>query len=230
MELSIIIPTYNEAENIENLLHAINSIVNTYEIIVVDDNSPDGTGKIAESLKVNYPNLIIIHRIDEKGLASAVVEGFKRAHGEIIGVMDADFSHPVEALPRMVEPILKGQTDLVIGSRYTAGGEILGWGLVRKLTSKGAILLARPLTPIKDCVSGLFFFKKTVIKDVDFNPQGYKIGLEVLVKGRFKSAVEIPYTFVNRKKGKSKLSLREYWDYLVHLSNLYRYKIKGGFP
>jgi dolichol-phosphate mannosyltransferase len=226
VEVSIIIPTYNEAQNIEKLVKKIATLGLDSEIIIVDDNSPDKTGKIAESLKKDYKNLEVLHRT-ERGLASAVVEGFKKSKGAIIGVLDADFSHPLNVIPVMLEAINSGKADLVVGSRYIEGGRIIGWSLFRKITSKGAILLSRPLTGIKDSVSGFFFFKKKIIKDLEFNPKGYKIGLEVIVKGKYEKVVEIPYTFTNRKSGKSKLGVGEYANYLLHLLKLYRYKIKG---
>jgi dolichol-phosphate mannosyltransferase len=189
VKVSIIIPTYNEALNIEKLVKGIANLDLDSEIIVVDDNSPDKTGKIAESLKKDYKNLKVIHRT-KKGLASAVVEGFRASNGEIIGVLDADFSHPLNAIPVMIEPIQTGEAELVIGSRYVKGGNIKGWNIIRKITSKGAILLSRPLTGVKDSVSGFFFFKKEVIKNLNFNPRGYKIGLEIIVKGKYERVIE----------------------------------------
>ena len=224
-DVSIVIPTYNEAENIERLVEGISKLGLDAEIVIVDDSSPDGTGEIAEELKKRYKNLQVLHRKTEKGLASAVVKGFKAAHSSVIGVMDADFSHPPKVIPEFLEPLQSGKADLAIGSRYVTGGGIVGWNLLRKLTSRGAILLARPLTPIKDSVSGFFFLKREAIEGLNLNPKGYKIGLEVIVKGRYKKAVEIPYIFVNRKEGKSKLSLTEYMNYIVHLLKLYSYKL-----
>jgi dolichol-phosphate mannosyltransferase len=225
VDVSIVIPTYNEADNVEKLVSGIASLGLDVEVIIVDDSSPDGTGKIAEALKKSYSNLLVLHR-KKRGLASAVVEGFDVSKGGIIGVMDADFSHPPVMIPRLIEPIKSGEAELVVASRYMGGGRILGWNLLRKFTSRGAVLLSRPLTPIKDSVSGFFFMKRDVIKGVKLSPKGYKIGLEVIVKGRFKRAVEVPYTFTNRKTGKSKLNLGEYANYLVHLSRLYKYRVR----
>jgi dolichol-phosphate mannosyltransferase len=224
-DVSIIIPTYNEATNIEPLIKELTRLGQDYEIIIVDDDSPDGTGKIAENLKSSYPHLKVIHRKD-RGLASAVVIGFQAAEGNIIGVMDADFSHPIETILKLTKPLREETAEIVIGSRYLEGGSIVGWNLLRKITSRGAILLARPLTPIRDSVSGFFFMKKTVIEGVYLNPKGYKIGLEVIVKGRYSKAEEVPYIFTNRKEGKSKLNFSEYINYLMHLLMLYSYKIK----
>ncbi len=224
-EVSIVVPTYNEADNVERLVSEIVGLGLDLEIIIVDDSSPDGTGRIAEELKKSYLNLLVLHR-KERGLASAVVEGFGVATGPIIGVMDADFSHPSDVIPILIKPLFDGGAELVVASRYVKGGRIEGWNFLRKITSRGAVLLARPLTPIKDSVSGFFFMKREVIKDVTLSPKGYKIGLEVIVKGRFEKAIEVPYTFTNRKTGKSKLSVREYVNYLAHLSRLYKYRVR----
>ena len=228
-KISIVVPTYNEAENLEALVSGVFDLGLDCELIIVDDASPDGTGKIADRLCKEYPNLRVIHR-SERGLASAVVEGFKAARGDILGVIDADFSHPLDAIPSVVEPILNGRADVSVGSRYVPGGEIQGWNMLRKITSRGAVLLARPLTPVKDPVSGFIFLNKEVLKGAHLSPTGYKIGLEILVKGRYsRQAVEIPYTFKNRDTGRSKLSIREYWNYIVHLTRLYRYRFSSLF-
>ena len=227
-KISIVVPTYNEAENLENLVYGVFELGLDLELIIVDDASPDGTGEIADGLRGKFPNLRVIHRT-ERGLASAVVEGFTAAEGEILGVIDADFSHPLEAVPRVIAPISDGYADVSVGSRYVPGGEIHGWNWIRKLTSRGAILLARPLTRVKDPVSGFIFLRKEVLDGVSLSPTGYKIGLEILVKSRYSRAVEIPYTFKNRDTGKSKLSIREYWNYIVHLTRLYRYKFFSLF-
>jgi len=226
-KVSIIIPVYNEKENLPNLVEMIfielhkNDLEG--EVVVVDDNSPDGTGEIAEQLKRQY-NLKVLHRMDKRDLSSAVLDGFEITDGDIIGVMDADFSHPPELIPELVEPIKKGKADMAIGSRYISGGGIINWTIKRKIVSRGATLIARPLTKIKDPMSGFFFLKREVIEGVDFNPKGYKICLEIIVKGNYKKVIEIPYTFRDREVGKSKLNLKEYCNYLSHALGLYRYK------
>lgn len=227
--VSLIIPTYNEKDNIAKLIHLIEDIFRENrlkgEIIVVDDNSPDGTWKVVRSLTKKLKNLKLIRRKKKLGLGSAVVEGFKRANGNILGVMDADFSHPPEKIPALVRPLIEGYCDLAIGSRYIKKGRIVGWDWKRRLTSKIAIFLAKPLTGIKDCASGFFLLRKDVINSVQLNPKGFKILLEILVKGRYKSALEIPYRFAAREKGRSKLTLKEVWNYFLHVLNLYRYKL-----
>ncbi len=227
-QVSIIIPTYNERENIRKLIPEIFRVLENKrlkgEIVIVDDNSPDGTGEFAEKLKGEY-NVKVIHRKAKLGLSSAVMEGFRKAEGGITGVMDADFSHPPSAIPDLVKPILSKEADLTIGSRYVEGGKIKGWPLKRKIISRGASLLAKPLTDVKDPMSGFFFFSSDVIKDTVLKPDGYKIGLEIFVKGNHSKIREIPYTFVDRERGKSKLGLKEDMEYLVHLVKLYWYKV-----
>ena len=221
--ISIIIPTYNEKENIKKLIFKINKILNkNYEIIVVDDNSPDRTGEVVDKLRKN--NVRCIHRKGKLGLSSAVIEGFSKAKGNIIGVMDADLSHNVNIIPNLIKPIVDGKAELTIGSRYVKGGGVKNWPLTRKIISKGATLLSLLLTRIKDPMSGFFFLKKSIIKDINLNAKGYKILLEIIVKGNYKNVKEVPYTFKDRKLGKSKLNKKEYINYLRNLFNLMRYK------
>jgi dolichol-phosphate mannosyltransferase len=225
MKVSVVVPTYNEKKNIKALVEAILSAADA-EIIVVDDGSPDGTGQEADNLAAVY-GITVIHRSGKLGLASAIIEGFKKASCEIVGVIDADLSHPPQLIPQLVAPIAKGEADIAVASRYVRGGAEENWPWWRKLTSKGAGVLAAPLTPLKDPMSGYFFMRKSVIDGVMLDPVGFKIGLEVLVKGRYRKAVEIPYVFRNRKAGKSKLNYLEYVNYLRHLGRLYGYKMRG---
>lgn len=225
MKTSIIVPTYNEKENIKLLIEGIGKSFNSqdYEIIIVDDNSPDGAAEVARNLSRLYP-VKVIKREAKLGLSSAVLEGFKNCQGEILGVMDADLSHPPQAIPQFIQLLREGKVDLVIGSRYVRRGGISNWPLKRKIISLGAKILARPLTPLKDPLSGFFFFKREVIEDVSLNPKGFKIGLELIVKGKYKKAVEMSYIFRDRRYGKSKLAWREYKNYLLHLLRLYFFR------
>lgn len=221
--VSLIIPTYNESKNIKTLIPEVEKALKSvpHEIIVVDDNSPDKTWHVASSFK----SVRIIRRIGERGLATAVIRGFKEAEGTILGVMDADLSHPPEKLKELVQPLLVYEQDLTIGSRLVRGGAVEEWPFFRKLTSWGARLLARPLTPVKDIMSGFFFFRRSVIRGVELKPVGYKILLEILVKGHYRHVLEVPYVFRNREVGKSKLNSAEYWNYIKHLSRLYSWKL-----
>lgn len=226
--VSIIIPTYNERENIGIIVPQIFSALKKHrikgEVIIVDDNSPDGTGEVAENMKGKY-SVKVIHRSGKLGLSSAVLDGLEKAGGEVIGVMDADLSHPPGIIPSLVKPILGDHADITVGSRYAEGGKIEGWPFKRRVISKTAGLLARPLTKVKDPMSGFFFFKKCLIEGKELNPSGYKIGLEIFVKSDSAKIMEMPYTFSDRKFGKSKLGIREDLQYLLHLVRLYWYKI-----
>lgn len=222
--ISIILPTYNEKENIETIVREIFSTVKKgTEVVIVDDNSPDGTGEIADRLAKKY-NVKIIHRSKRFGLSPAVITGLKVAKGDIIGVMDADLSHPPELIPQMITLLKRGTADIVIGSRYSVGGSVETWSFFRKLVSQFATFLAKCLVDIKDPMSGYFFMKKSVVNNVVLNSKGYKILLEILVKGHYSRIVEIPYTFRGRGIGKSKLTIKEYMKYLKDWLKLVCYK------
>ena len=228
MKVSIIIPTYNEGENLEELFERINRALDghNYEIVVVDDDSPDGTWKLAEELGGKYP-VKVVRRVGEKGLSSAVIRGFHEASGEIFVVMDADLQHPPEKIPELLKAIEDG-ADVVIGSRYVRGGQVKNWYWYRKLISRGAILLGRIALPkirdIKDPVSGFFALRRNVVEGTELNPVGFKILMEILIKGNYKRVVEIPFTFGLRVAGESKLGGRTVWNYIRHVLRLMRWE------
>ncbi|MEM2855514.1 MAG: glycosyltransferase family 2 protein [Candidatus Nitrosocaldaceae archaeon] len=233
-KLSIIIPTYNESDNIIKLIEEINSSLLTNnierEIIVVDDNSPDGTGFIVDEYakRVNY-TIRVLHRKGKNGLASAIIDGISIAEGENILVMDADFSHPPSLIPLMLKEL--EHNDLVIASRYVNGGRIVGWPLKRKLLSNLAKKIAElilKIDGIKDPLSGFFGFKKSIISMTKFDGLGYKLLLEIIIKVHNASIKEIPYTFTNRKSGASKLDITTIMDYLRSIWRLYRYGRKNS--
>ena len=223
-ELSLIVPTYCESQNIAFLVERVHQSLSrySYELVVVDDNSPDGTSEIANSLSQQYPVRVITRR-NERGLASAVVEGFKQARGEILGVIDADLQHPPEVIPELLENVRSG-ADVVIASRYVEGGGSEGWSASRKIISKGSKLLAQVLLSsargIKDPLSGFFLLRREVIDGVELSPTGYKILLEVLVKGKATEVAEVPYIFKVRERGTSNLTSGEGIRYLKHLTRL----------
>ncbi|MHC1576600.1 MAG: polyprenol monophosphomannose synthase [Methanosarcinaceae archaeon] len=228
--ISIIIPTYNESENIENIINAIEEVFSinmiTGELVIVDDNSPDGTAIIAERMKKRYDNIKVIVRTSDRGLSQSVVEGFDHCDSDTIGVIDCDFSHPPEQIPLFLEKIENG-CDVVFGTRYASEGEIKGWGAKRKLISTGATFLARLLIPKStDPVSGFFVIDRSVVKDVVLRPRGYKIGLEILGKGNWSKYCEIPYVFQDREMGTSKLGKREIYEYILQLFDIFMYKIR----
>lgn len=223
MDVSIIIPTYNEKDNVLPLTQAINFVFKQNsingEIIFVDDSSPDGTGILLEKIKKRYGNIKVVHRSGKLGLSSAVFEGIKRAQSEVVGVMDADFSHDPKRIPALLNEIQSG-ADFVIGSRYIKGGKIKGWSLKRLIISRAATLLVKPFTRAKDPMSGFLMIKKKCLGGRKFNPKGFKICLELLVKSDYKDLREVPITFVDRTKGQSKASLKEA---LYLLDNLFGY-------
>ena len=221
------VPTYNEKENLEELVRRIRVACDhagiDSEVVIVDNNSPDGTGAFAEELAKTVP-MKVVHRAGKLGLSSPVLEGFAASAGSIFVVMDADLSHPPEKIPEMVSKLESGEADVVVGSRYVRGGSVENWPFTRKLISKGATLLARRLTKIKDPMSGFFALRRSVIEGVKLDPVGYKIGLEILVKGKYSKATEVPIMFSNRKAGRSKLRGGEYLRYIDHVIMLYEYR------
>lgn len=222
--ISIIIPTLNEAKNIGLLIPKIHDVLNgdyKYEVVLVDDNSPDGTARVASKLRKKY-NVRIVIRKNNRGLASAVIHGFNVAKGNILCVMDADLSHPPQLLPKLIGAL--NNNDVAVGSRLVAGGGAESWPVHRRLVSWIAQGMAKPLTPINDAMSGYFAIKKDVVKKVDLKPFGYKILLEILVKGEYDSVEEIPFIFLNRSFGKSKIGVQVEIEYLKHLYHLYNYK------
>ena len=232
LKFSIVIPTYNEAGGIERLIEAVDSVFKANrldgEIVVVDDNSPDGTGAIVERLSSQYP-VRCLHRPGKMGLSSGVIDGWKfaRPDSEALGAMDADFSHDPKVVAQMVLALENGY-DLAIGSRYVAGGGIQDWPWRRKFTSRVAILLAQPLTRIRDITSGFFLVRRSAVEGVDLDPIGFKIGLEVIAKAHYRKAIEVPYVFTDRVAGSSKLNQGEIFNYLRQLGRIYRLKLFGG--
>jgi len=232
-QISIIIPTYNESQNILQILKSIkDNLPKNFvtQAIVVDDNSPDGTGKLVEDYLKNIKKMAdytieIIHRKAKDGLSSAILKGIQHAKGDTIVVMDCDFSHPPHIIPKLIESIKKYQYDIVVASRYIKGGKIQGWSLKRKTMSKFATLIAKKGLGINthDPMSGFFAFKRNIIKGLNIDAIGYKFLLEILVKTKNVSIKEIPYTFQNRELGSSKLSIRTIFDYYRSVWKLYRY-------
>jgi dolichol-phosphate mannosyltransferase len=226
LPFSIVIPTYNEAAGIERLLRALTATFAENrldgEIIIVDDNSPDGTGDVIERLSRELP-VRCLHRSGKLGLSSAVIAGWAHARPSSValGAMDADFSHDVNALPRMVAALESGACGLAVGSRYVPGGGIANWPRRRIIVSRVACWLARPLTPVKDVTSGFFLVRRDALDGVTLDPIGFKIGLEVIAKAHYGKAVEIPYVFTDRVAGESKLNEREIFNYLRQLRRLY---------
>ena len=226
--ISIVIPTYNEKDNIIPLVERLSKTLagRNFEILLVDDNSKDGTVDIAASMAEKFPVKVMV-RTKERGLATAVLHGIKYAQGNIIGVMDADLQHPPEIVASLLKAIDDG-ADMAIGSRYVPGGGVPNWGLLRRIISKGAGTIAHLFLPsirsIKDPMSGLYMFKREAIANIEFHPIGYKILLEMLVMGDFKKVVEVPFIFEDRSSGASKMKARQQIDYLKHVFSLMQRK------
>jgi len=226
--ISIVIPTYKEADSIEEALRrsgtALAQSGEAYELIVVDDNSGDGTAELAEKLSGEF-HVRVLRRAGRQGLATAVVDGWKLARGDLLGVIDADLQHPPEILNHLAAALRQSNADLAVASRYIAGGGTSDWEFVRRVISSGATHLAASVLPLKlsavsDPMSGMFVVRAAAISGADLSPLGYKILLEVLAKGRIEHVVEVPYEFEERTRGSSKLGLRQYGEYLAHLVRL----------
>lgn len=222
--ISIIVPTYNEKGNIPILAERIRGALHgeSYEVIFVDD-STDDTPKRLEEIATKYPEFKYIHRENQKGLATAVIRGFEVASGSILAVMDADLQHPPELLTEMLSQIQRG-ADLVLPSRFVNGGGDEGLKFHRKVISKGARLIGqialRKVRKVTDPMSGFFMLRKHVIQGIKWNPIGWKILLEIIVKGHYKNIVEVPYAFQERLEDESKMSMNEQLNYLRHVFRL----------
>ncbi|MFB6347233.1 MAG: polyprenol monophosphomannose synthase [bacterium] len=226
--LSVIVPTYNEAKNIQPLLREVQSVLDNstlgpYEILVVDDDSPDKTWKLVQEV-ADGERIRLVRRKDDRGLARAVLRGLQESRYEHVVVMDADFQHPPEAIPRLVQKLQSGD-DVVVASRYVDGGDVRDFGTFRKLLSIGANMIARivleEVRTIKDPLAGYFAFRKSIIEEKLPHPLGYKILLTILVEGDYESVSEIGYTFEPRRAGDSKLGLKNIYYFLAHLGKLY---------
>jgi dolichol-phosphate mannosyltransferase len=227
VRLSIVVPTYNERTRLGELVEAVFQVFTAHgidgELVIVDDGSPDGTGALADELATRHA-IQVVHRAGKQGLGTAVIAGFAVARGDVLGVMDADLSHPAEALPRLLSALEGASADMAIGSRYVPGGGVRNWPVHRQLMSRLACLLARPITPARDSTSGFFLVRKPAIEGVKIAAGGFKICLELLVRGRVQSIVEVPYVFSDRAAGESKMSWREATGYLWQLRDLLRFR------
>jgi len=227
--LSIIIPTYNEEENIGKIIQTLQNILENnsilYEILVMDDNSNDKTKVIVQEISNKSPNIRLIIRTKERGLSQSVVDGFSYAQNNFIIVMDADFSHPPSAVLDLYHA-LKDGFDLAIGSRYIQGGDIENWPVERKILSFGATFLARLLFPeIRDPVSGFFGFHKRILQGTKLKPRGYKILFEILGKSNWSRVVELPIKFIEREGGSSKLNMRVIIQYIIQFADIAIFRI-----
>ena len=228
--ISLVVPTFNERANIARLVErtgaALAECGEEFEVIIVDDGSPDGTGdEVLRLASDGRPWLRLLVRRYERDLSTAVVAGWRIARGDVLGCMDADLQHPPELLPRMLKALRDTPADVVVGSRHVAGGGVSHWSLRRRFVSWTATLMAAGILPgtlgkVSDPMSGFFLLRTEVLAQTAISPIGYKILLEVLARGNYSRVVEVPYVFEERTVGGSKMSARTAVQYLAHLARI----------
>jgi dolichol-phosphate mannosyltransferase len=225
--VTVVVPTYKEVENLPHLIDRLAKVREesglAIDVLIMDDDSRDGSVELMAARPETWVKMIV--RTQDRGLSPAVLDGLRRSRSEYLVCMDADLSHPPEMLPRMIAKLTEG-ADFVLGSRYVAGGTTShDWGFLRWINSRVATLLARPLTPVRDPMSGFFALRRATFEvGKAFNPVGYKIGLELMVKCLCERVVEVPIHFDDRRYGKSKLTMGQQILYLQHLRRLYIFK------
>ncbi|MEL7332326.1 MAG: glycosyltransferase [Cyanobacteria bacterium J06560_2] len=243
LTFSLIIPTYKESGNVAKIVGQLARLLDgfifeDYELILVDDNSPDFTWKVAQELTMDYPQLRVMRRQTERGLSSAVIRGWQAANGKILGVIDADLQHPPEVLLKLLQSTLDG-ADLAVASRNVEGGGVSDWSIVRRFLSRGAQVLGLIVCPavvgrVSDPMSGYFMVRRSAIAGHTLNPLGYKILLEVIGRGTIGDIAEVGYVFQERESGESKVTWKQYVEYLGHLARLRSQgglsNIKRAFP
>lgn len=234
-KLGLVIPTLCEAENIAGLIDQVRSVLDplgiSYEILVVDDDSSDGTGAIVSALAHKDPRIRLLVRKGTRGLSGAILYGWQHTDASLLGVMDADMQHPPELLPKLISAVQHGG-DLVIGSRYTEGGELGRWNPMRKFLSTAAVWVTLPIQPshmrAKDPMSGFFMVRRDCLPKAALQKSGFKLLLEILVRGHFRSIKEVPFAFGLRYRGASKANFKVAWDYGRLLARLYAGKMGFG--
>lgn len=229
LQFSLIIPTYNEGENVQEIVKILSELLDSiipgeYELIVVDDNSPDSTWKLAQELTSQYPQLRVMRREHEKGLSTAVIRGWQVARGKVLGVIDADLQHPPEILLQLWQEMVQG-ADLAVASRHVEGGGVSEWSIVRRFLSRGAQMLGLMILPevigrLSDPMSGYFMVRRDAIVGKPLSPVGYKILIEVTGRGKIRWIGEVGYVFRERQAGASKVTWKQYIEYIQHLLRL----------
>ncbi len=225
--VTVVVPTYKEVENLPHLIGRLAKVRQEagldLDVLIMDDDSRDGSAELVAARPEPWVRMVV--RTADRGLSPSVLDGMKRAQGDVLVCMDADLSHPPEAIPPMLRKLEEG-ADFVIGSRYVKGGSTSDdWGFLRWINSRVATLLARPLTSARDPMAGFFAFRRSTFQAGHvFNPVGYKIGLEFIVKCGCERVVEVPIHFEDRQLGKSKLTMRQQLLYVKHLRRLYTHK------
>jgi dolichol-phosphate mannosyltransferase len=226
-KLGLVVPTLNEAGNIAAVLQRVRASLDAlkvnYDITVVDDDSRDGTAQVVQEIAAQDPRVRILVRQGERGLAGAVLYGWQHTDAELLGVMDADLQHPPELLPDLLKAMRQGY-DIAVASRYLAEDAVRGWNPARRLVSMLGTWVTMPLQKqnirVKDPLSGFFVVRRNCIAGIPLHSQGFKILLEILVRGRIRAAAEVPFHFGLRHAGKSKASLKVALDYFSLLGRL----------
>jgi dolichol-phosphate mannosyltransferase len=226
--LSLVVPTLNEGENIVEFIAAVRGVLDralpgAYELIVVDDDSADGTGDTAAALMPGFPELRVVRRQNESGLAAAVIRGWQVSSGTVLGTINGDFQHPPEVLTRMIERM--NGADVVVATRHGDGGGLGDWGWFRRSTSWGARQVGRMILPevfdrLSDPLSGYFLVRREAIQGVKLQPLGYKSLMEVVVRGRVHEIRECGYDMRKRSRGKSKVHALHPLQYFRHVLRL----------
>jgi dolichol-phosphate mannosyltransferase len=225
-DLSVVIPTYNEAENLPVLLEKLRSVLShlNHEIIIVDDDSPDETWRVAQNISSNTRGVRVIRRMDAKGLSSAVTTGMASANGRVIAVMDADLQHDESILPDLYTAVATQRYDICVGSRESEGGSYGDWSTARRLTSYAAKKLAAFLLgpSIQDPMSGYFAISRGYLEQTlsRINPSGFKILLEFISRGDNPRIKEVGYVFRTRTRGETKLNSTVALEYVLALIDL----------
>jgi len=225
--VTVVVPTYKEAENLPRLIDLLSQVRASsglaLDLLIVDDDSRDGSAELVAARPEPWVQIVV--RTKDRGLSQAVLDGFRRARGDVLACMDADLSHQPDVLPDMLKELRAG-ADFVVASRHVAGGSTWhGWSFLRWVNSRVAAVLACPLTSIADPMSGFFALRRSTFEaGQQFNPVGYKIGLELMVKCNCERVAEVPIHFHARQYGESKLTLKQQLLYLQHIRRLYIFR------
>lgn len=227
-KFALVVPALREGKNLAPLLDRVQAALRTcpiaYEIVVVDDDSRDGTEELVHAIAARDPRVRLLVRRGERGLSGAILYGWQNTDADILGVMDADLQHPPELLPRLLARVMAG-CDVAIASRYAPGGSLGGWNPLRRLISAIAVGATFPLQRrglrVKDPMSGFFVIRRSCVERVVFQSSGFKLLLEILVRGNIGSVHEEPFAFGRRRAGSSKASLGTAWEYMFLLARLY---------
>ncbi len=237
LDLSLVLPTYNEASNItpliEQLIASLDAVPGlTYEIIVVDDDSPDRTWEKALELAHRFPQVRALRRQGERGLSTAVLRGWQLARGQIFGVMDSDLQHPPETVVELWRAMKHG-ADVAVASRYIDGGGVSDWSVPRRMVSRCAQMIGLVVVPevtgkVSDPMSGYFMIRREALEGRELKPVGYKILMEVLARGDVSKIAEVPYIFQEHPERAGKHSAEVFSQYIKHLTRLRIYLLKNS--